>query len=104
MSQPNEILLFPNGAPGEIETLEEKVNPFNIKVGGKPVQIITNVSEPTIRFYPAPRDNKRRASILVAPGGVYKVLANDSEGSEACELFNSCGVNCVQLNTRVSIR
>ncbi|NLA63847.1 MAG: alpha/beta hydrolase, partial [Bacteroidales bacterium] len=40
MSQPNEILLFPNGAPGEIETLEEKVNPFNIKVGGKPVQII----------------------------------------------------------------
>ena len=28
MSQPKRSILFPNGAPGEIETLEEKVNPL----------------------------------------------------------------------------
>lgn len=104
MSQPNEILLFPNGAPGEIETLEEKVNPFNIKVGGKSVQIITNVSEPTIRFYPAPKDNNSGATIIVAPGGGYNVLAYDLEGTEVCELFNTYGVNCVLLKYRVPIR
>lgn len=104
MAQKNEILLFPNGAPGEIETLEEKENPFNIKVGGLSVRIVTNVSEPAITFYPAPDDNNSGATIIVCPGGGYKVLAYDLEGSEVCELFNSYGINCVLLKYRVPIR
>ncbi|NLA62062.1 MAG: alpha/beta hydrolase [Bacteroidales bacterium] len=104
MTQQNQILLFPNGAPGEIETLEEKENPFNIKVWGLPVKIVTNVSEPTITFYPAPEDFNSGATIIVCPGGGYKVLAYDLEGTEVCELFNSYGLNCVLLKYRVPIR
>lgn len=104
MTQQNEILLFPNGAPGEIETLTEEVNPFSIKVGGLPVRIITNISEPTITFYPAPEDNNSGATIIVCPGGGYKVLAYDLEGTEVCELFNSYGINCVLLKYRVPRR
>ena len=104
MTQQNQILLFPNGAPGEIETLEEKENPFNIKVGGLPVKIVTNVSEPTITFYPAPEDFNSGATIIVCPGGGYKVLAYDLEGTEVCKLFNSYGLNCVLLKYRVPIR
>ena len=104
MTQQNQILLFPNGAPGEIETLEEKENPFNIKVGGLPVKIVTNVSEPTITFYPDPEDFNSGATIIVCPGGGYKVLAYDLEGTEVCELFNSYGLNCVLLKYRVPIR
>lgn len=104
MTPQNEILLFPNGAPGEIETLIEEENPFNIKVGGLPVRIITNISEPTIRFYPAPEDNNSGATIIVCPGGGYKVLAYDLEGTEVCELFNSYGINCVLLKYRVPRR
>ena len=104
MTQQNQILLFPNGAPGEIETLEEKENPFNIKVGGLPVKIVTNVSDPTITFYPAPEDFNSGATIIVCPGGGYKVLAYDLEGTEVCELFNSYGLNCVLLKYRVPIR
>ncbi len=104
MAQQEPILLFPNGAPGETETLKEKENPFNIKVGGVPVHIVTDVSEPTITFYPASDDNNSGATIIVCPGGGYNVLAYDLEGSEVCELFNSYGVNCVLLKYRVPIR
>ena len=104
MTQQNQILLFPNGAPGETETLQQKENPFNIKVGGLDVHIITDVSEPTITFYPAPEDKNSGATIVVCPGGGYKVLAYDLEGTEVCELFNSYGMNCVLLKYRVPRR
>lgn len=104
MTQENSILLFPNGAPGETENLVEKENPFNIKVAGLPVHIVTDVSEPSIIYYPAPKDNNTRAAIIVCPGGGYNVLAFDLEGTEVCELFNSFGINCVLLKYRVPIR
>ena len=102
--QNNPILLFPNGAPGETKTLVEKENPFNIKVGGLPVHIITDVSEPSITYFPAPEDNNSGAAIIICPGGGYNVLAFDLEGTEVCELFNSYGINCVLLKYRVPIR
>ena len=75
MTQQNKILLFPNGAPGETKTLQEKENPFNIKVGDLPVRIITDVSEPSITFYPASDGNNSGATIIVCPGGGYNVLS-----------------------------
>ncbi|MDD3356936.1 MAG: alpha/beta hydrolase [Dysgonamonadaceae bacterium] len=104
MEQQNLILLFPNGAPGETEKLIEKENPFNIKVGDLPVRIISDVSEPTITFFPAPEDNNSGTTIIVNPGGGYNVLAYDLEGTEVCELFNSYGINCVLLKYRVPRR
>jgi acetyl esterase/lipase len=104
MIQQDKILLFPNGAPGERETMEEKENPFNIKVGGLPVLIVANVSEPTIAFFAAPEENNLGVTIIINPGGGYNVLAYDLEGTEVCELFNSYGINCVLLKYRVPRR
>ncbi len=104
MTQLNSILLFPDGAPGETEKMIEKENPFNIKVGDLPVRIVTDVSEPTITFYPAPKDKNSGATIIVNPGGGYNVLAYDLEGTEVCELFNRYGINCVLLKYRVPRR
>lgn len=104
MTQLDSILLFPNGAPGETEALVEKENPFNIKVGGLPVRIITDVSEPAITFFPALEYNNSGATIIINPGGGYNVLAYDLEGTEVCELFNSYGINCVLLKYRVPRR
>ena len=104
MIQQNEILLFPNGAPGETKTLQEKENPFNIKVGGLPVHIITDVSEPSIAFFPAPKNINSGATIIINPGGGYNVLAYDLEGTEVSKLFNSYGINCVLLKYRVPRR
>ena len=104
MAQHNEILLFPNGAPGETVTLKEEESPYNIKIGGLSVNILTNVSEPTLTFYPAPKENNTKFTMIVCPGGGYNVLAYDLEGTEVCQLFNSYGVNCVLLKYRVPRR
>jgi acetyl esterase/lipase len=101
------IKLWPGKAPGDKDPIgEEKdmTKPTENKVGGKPLIRLGNVSEPTITFYPAPKDKNTGAAVLVCPGGGYNILAYDLEGSEVCEWFNSIGVNAVLVKYRVPKR
>ena len=104
MAQQNPILLFPNGAPGETLKMIEKEDMTGNKTAGCPVSRISNVSEPTITFYPAPIDNNSGATIIVNPGGGYNILAYNLEGTEICKRFNSFGINCVLVKYRVPRR
>lgn len=104
IAQENPILLFPNGAPGEIKKLKQKDDLSGNKVAGCPVLRISDVSEPTLTFYPAPADNNSGATIIVNPGGGYNILAYNLEGTEVCKRFNSHGVNCVLVKYRVPRR
>jgi acetyl esterase/lipase len=70
-------------------------------VAGKPLVRLTNVSDPTLTFYPAPAGNNSGAAVLVFPGGGYGILALDLEGSEICEWLNSIGVNAALVKYRV---
>jgi acetyl esterase/lipase len=69
-------------------------------VAGKPVIRLTNVSNPTITVY-APKKKNSGAAVVVFPGGAYRILAIDLEGTEVCEWLNSIGVTCVLLKYRV---
>lgn len=69
-------------------------------VAGKPVIRLTNVSNPTITLY-QPSGKNSGAAVVVFPGGAYRVLAIDLEGTEVCEWLNSIGVTCVLLKYRV---
>lgn len=100
-AQQNPVLLFPNGAPGETKKIKQFDDFSGNKVAGCPVLRISNVSEPTLTFYPAPADNNSGATIIVNPGGGYNILAYNLEGSEICKRFNSHGVNCVLVKYRV---
>lgn len=104
MAQEQEIPLFPNGAPGEVTKLIQKDDLSGSKVAGCPVLRISNVSEPTLTFYPAPADNNTGVTIIVNPGGGYNILAYNLEGTEICKRFNSHGVNCVLVKYRVPRR
>lgn len=80
-----------------------EVNATTLKdrlVAGKPVVRLTNVSNPTITLYEASR-NKTGAAVVVFPGGAYRILAIDLEGTEVCDWLNSIGVTCVLLKYRV---
>ena len=61
-----------------------------------------NVVTPTITLYKA-KDAARRAeaAVVVFPGGGYRILAIDLEGTEVCDWLNSVGVTCVLLKYRV---
>jgi len=104
IAQEKPILLFPDGAPGETKKMKQVDDWNGPKVGGCPVLRISNVSEPTLTFYPAPVDNNSGTTIIVSPGGGYNILAYNLEGSEICKRFNSFGVNCVLLKYRVPRR
>ena len=82
MAQQKPVLLFPKGAPGETERMIEKEDLSGNKTAGCPVLRISNVSEPTLTFYPAPADNNSGTTIVVNPGGGYNILAYNLEGSE----------------------
>jgi acetyl esterase/lipase len=69
-------------------------------IAGKPVIRLTNVSNPTITLY-SPKGKNSGAAVVVFPGGAYRVLAIDLEGTEVCEWLNSIAVTCVLLKYRV---
>jgi acetyl esterase/lipase len=70
-------------------------------VAGKRVVRLGDVSDPTLTFYPAPRGNNSGAIVLVFPGGGYRILALDLEGSEVCDWLNSIGVSAALVKYRV---
>jgi acetyl esterase/lipase len=96
--------LWPDGTPeasgvnvADTE-ISESGEPF---VAGKPVTRIKNVSRPTLSVYPASKGTGASPAILVFPGGAYKRLAYDLEGTEVCAWLNSLGITCVVVKYRV---
>ena len=103
-AQNRQVLLFPDGAPGEKSILKETGDSNGGKVGGQSVLRISGVGAPTITIYPSHAANADGAAILVCPGGGYEILAYDLEGTEICEWLNEIGVTAVLLKYRVPRR
>jgi acetyl esterase/lipase len=70
-------------------------------VAGRAVVRLGNVTVPTITLYLAPKTNNTGAAVVVFPGGGYRILAIDLEGTEVCDWLNSIGVNCLLVKYRV---
>ncbi len=81
----------------EVDTTTDK----DELIAGKRVQRLTDISNPTIAVYPAPPSTNSGAAVVVFPGGGYRILAYDLEGTEVCNWLNSINVNCVLLKYRV---
>ncbi len=96
--------VWPHGAPGAPTNLPPEGDTTTAKdhvVAGKPVIRIGNVSAPTLTIYTPPAGKNTGAAFLVFPGGGYRILAIDLEGTEVCEWLNSIGITCVLLKYRV---
>jgi acetyl esterase/lipase len=61
---------------------------------------VTDVSRPTMTVYP-PRGRNSGAAVVVFPGGGFRVLAMDLEGTEICDWLTARGIACVLLKYRV---
>lgn len=69
-------------------------------IAGKPWLQVANVTRPTMTIYP-PKGTNTGAAIVVFPGGGYRVLAIDLEGTEICDWATSAGMTCILLKYRV---
>jgi len=95
--------LWPKGAPGVSTGTGPEGNTTTARdrvVAGRPVLRIGNVSKPTISVF-QPKENANGAAVVVFPGGSYRILAIELEGTEVCDWLTSIGVTCVLLKYRV---
>ena len=94
------IPLWPEGVPGEANL---KLPDESVELKGDyQIQIMSNVSAPTLTVYPA--ENPNGAAVVVCPGGGYNILAYSHEGTEVCEWLNSLGITAGLLKYRVPRR
>jgi len=70
------------------------------QIANQPVTVVEHVSRPTMTVYPAKGKNTG-AALVVFPGGGYRILAIDLEGTEVCDWITAKGVTCVVVKYRV---
>ena len=95
MAEPIAIPLYAATAPGseswpQIETEAE--------FGDQ--RIVRNIVRPTLLPYPADADNNSGTAVIVAPGGGFKFLSIDQEGTLVAQWLNQRGINAFVLKYR----
>lgn len=70
------------------------------RIAGRPYTMVDHVSRPTISIYKA-RGEATGTTVVVFPGGGYRRLAIDLEGTEVCDWLTAKGITCVLLKYRV---
>src|SRR5689334_10256553 len=82
-AEPQEILLWPNGAPGS----EGKTDKEVVAVSKSGEQSVWSIHRPSITPY-LPKDKGNGAAVLVIPGGGHRVLAISHEGYNVAEALS----------------
>lgn len=61
---------------------------------------IENVTRPTMTVFP-PKGTNTGTTVVVFPGGGYRILAMGLEGTDICDWLTAKGITCVLLKYRV---
>jgi acetyl esterase/lipase len=62
---------------------------------------VSNVHNPTLTVFPAPEGRRNGTAVVVCPGGAYRRLAIDKEGTVVAQWLNSLGVSAFVLKYRL---
>jgi acetyl esterase/lipase len=102
--------LFPSGKvpyelPGDAGPEKMVLNDPTDKCSGGDVSgySIMNVSKPALLTFIVPKDqaNRKKAAVIVAPGGGFKFLSWNKEGTEIAKWLNTIGISAFVLKYRV---
>jgi acetyl esterase/lipase len=95
----DEILLWPNGAPGS----EGKTNAQTVRIA-KPTgdHVVTGVNKPSITPFLPTRHRATGAAVIVAPGGGHSELWIDHEGYNVARWLSEHGVAAFVLKYRLA--
>lgn len=91
------ILVWPEGAPGSESWTQQEAEIEGL--GGQ--QVVHNVVQPTLIPYLADPKNNTGISVIIAPGGGFKFLAINQEGTEVAAWLNQRGINAFVLKYRL---
>src|SRR5579862_4988896 len=96
---PKPVDLWPSKPPGDPDGIEEKATP-----GERGLKRVDSTGHPTYAVYSPAKEKNTGAAIVVAPGGGYRMLAFEHEGTQVGEWLASIGVTAVLLKYRVPKR
>jgi acetyl esterase/lipase len=98
-AQMNEIInLWPGKVPGELKDKQElSYEPSK----NDNVKRISEVTNPAIEVCLPEPGNKNGAAVIICPGGGYRILAYDLEGTEVAAWLNKLGYTAFVLQYRV---
>jgi len=102
--QPFELPLWPDGPAYSFKSDKEELwsDDDIMPREGVVNRIVHNVSEPTLKVYPAPEEIATGTAAIVCPGGGFSILAIDKEGYDLAEWLNTIGVTAIVLKYRVN--
>jgi acetyl esterase/lipase len=98
LAQTNVVPLYSGAAPGS-ENWTQKEAEYKDNLG---LRIVRNVAKPTITVYLPPPEFASGASVVIAPGGAFRILSWDSEGTLVAEWLQRHGVAAFVLKYRLS--
>jgi acetyl esterase/lipase len=97
-SQNKELVpLWPGQVPGEVK---DKKPPVIDAPRSDNVLRYSEVTNPALEIWPAVQNNNR-AAFIICPGGGYRILAYDKEGTEIAGWLNKLGFNAFVLQYRI---
>lgn len=98
-AEPFDLPLYDDPPPGAPLSPDPEVF---VKKEGDPIARVTHVQTPDLRVFLPPTDKATGASVVIYPGGAYRILAIDHEGWQIAEWLNSIGVAGIVCKYRVS--
>jgi acetyl esterase/lipase len=98
ITQPNEILLWPNGAPGSAG----KTGTENVRITDQGDHVLTNIHKPSITPYLPEGGKNTGIAIIIAPGGGHSELWITHEGYNPAQWFAAHGIAAFVLKYRLA--
>jgi acetyl esterase/lipase len=98
-AQTNLVMLWPSGAPGS-ENWTQKEAEYT--VGNSGLKAVRNVVKPSITVYLPLAETATGTSVVVAPGGAFRMLSWDSEGTQVADWLQRHGVAGFVLKYRLT--
>lgn len=95
---PQVLSVYPGAAPGSERWDWRETAAMGEKDG---ILRLANVTRPTVSVFIPERSRATGAGVLVVPGGGFRILAFNHEGTEVAEWLNSIGVAAFLLKYRV---
>jgi acetyl esterase/lipase len=106
-AEPLTLNLWPDKPPGETKELPpeaDQTKDTDKLIAGRRIIKLGNVSTPQIAVYRPAKAKDTGASVIIAPGGGFNILAYDLEGTEVAAWLNTLGVTGIVLKYRVPVR
>lgn len=101
LNAPEEVPIWPGRAPGTQDWSDrEEAATVTLPRLGK-IQVITNVTVPTLTVFRPPAAKANGSAMVVLPGGSFRALAWDIDGLETARWMASKGVTAFVLKYRV---